>query len=66
MNSKIVISFMAGALIASGIVYIAVKEDAQPKVAAVPATVPVPAAPKTPPPRFRRLKQPQRFLFRRR
>lgn len=50
MNSKIVISFMAGALIASGIVYIAVKEDAQPKVAAVPATVPVPAAPKTPPP----------------
>jgi hypothetical protein len=49
MNSKIVIAFIAGAVIASGIVYVAVREDAQPQAAAVPAEVPVPAAPKTPP-----------------
>jgi hypothetical protein len=49
MNSKIVIAFIAGAVIASGVVYMAVREDAQPRAAAVPADVPVPAAPKTPP-----------------
>jgi hypothetical protein len=49
MNSKIVIAFIAGAVIASGIVYMAVREDAQPRAAAVPTEVPVPAAPKTPP-----------------
>jgi hypothetical protein len=49
MNSKIVIAFIAGAVIASGIVYIAVKEDSLPRVAAVPSDVPVPAGPKTAP-----------------
>lgn len=49
MNSKIVIAFIAGAVLASGIVYMAVKEDAPPQAAAAPADVPVPAAPKTPP-----------------
>ena len=46
MNSKILIAFIAGAVIASGIVYMAVKEEAPPKVAAVSADAPRP----TPPP----------------
>jgi hypothetical protein len=50
MNSKIVIAFIAGAVIASGIVYMAVREDAQPQAAAVPTEVPAPnVVPKTPP-----------------
>jgi hypothetical protein len=49
MNTKIVSAFIAGAVIASGIVYMAVKEDAPPQAAAAPADVPVPAAPKTAP-----------------
>jgi hypothetical protein len=43
MNSKILIAFIAGALIASGIVYMAVKEEAPPRAAAVSADVPRPA-----------------------
>ncbi|MGD0298345.1 MAG: hypothetical protein ABSE86_14670 [Bryobacteraceae bacterium] len=45
MNSKILIAFIAGAVIASGIVYMAVKEEAPPKAAVVSADVPRPAPP---------------------
>ena len=45
MNSKIVIAFIAGAVIASGIVYMAVKEEAPPKATAVSADVLRPAPP---------------------
>ena len=45
MNSKILIAFIAGAVIASGIVYMAVKEEAPPKATAVSADVPRPAPP---------------------
>ncbi|HEV8040299.1 MAG TPA: hypothetical protein VGP62_15635 [Bryobacteraceae bacterium] len=45
MNSKILIAFIAGAVIASGIVYMAVKEEASPKAAAVSSDVPRPAPP---------------------
>jgi hypothetical protein len=45
MNSKILIAFIAGGVIASGIVYMAVKEEAPPKAAAVSADVPRPAPP---------------------
>ena len=45
MNSKIVIAFIAGAVIASGIVYMAVKEEAPPRATAVSADVPRPAPP---------------------
>jgi hypothetical protein len=45
MNSKILIAFIAGAVIASGIVYMAVKEEAPPRSAAVSADVPRPAPP---------------------
>jgi hypothetical protein len=45
MNSKILIAFIAGAVIASGIVYMAVKEEAPPKAAAVSADVLRPAPP---------------------
>ena len=45
MNSKIVIAFIAGAVIASGIVYMAVKEEAPPKATSVSADVPRPAPP---------------------
>lgn len=48
MNSKILIAFAAGALLASGIVYMAVKDDLQLKVAAAPVAIPLPAPPEAP------------------
>ena len=50
MNYKLLIAFGAGALLASGIVYMAVKDDATPKAAPVPAAAPrlVPRPPATP------------------
>jgi len=48
MNSKILIAFAAGALLASGIVYMAVKDDLRPKIAAAPVAIPLPAPPEAP------------------
>jgi hypothetical protein len=45
MNSKILIAFIAGALIASGIVYMAVKDEVAPRAASVSADIPRPAPP---------------------
>jgi hypothetical protein len=47
MNSKILIAFIAGALIASGIVYMAVREEVlpTPRAAAVSADIPRPSPP---------------------
>jgi hypothetical protein len=45
MNSKILIAFIAGALIASGIVYMAVREEVQPRAAAVSVDIPRPIPP---------------------
>ena len=48
MNSKILIAFAAGALLASGIVYMAVKDEVQPRAAAAPVAIPLPAPPEAP------------------
>lgn len=45
MNSKILIAFIAGALIASGIVYMAVKDEAPPRAPVVSADIPRPSPP---------------------
>jgi hypothetical protein len=45
MNSKILIAFIAGALIASGIVYMAVKDEALPRAPVVSADIPRPSPP---------------------
>ena len=52
MNSKILIAFASGALIASGIVYVAVRKDLDPRPASVAAkpVPPVAAAPAVAPP----------------
>jgi hypothetical protein len=43
MNSKILIAFSAGAVLASGIVYLAVKDEAPPRPAAASTAIPIPA-----------------------
>ncbi len=48
MNSKILIAFAAGAVLASGIVYMAVKDEAPPRAAAAPVAIPLPAPPEAP------------------
>jgi hypothetical protein len=45
MNSKILIAFAAGAVLASGIVYMAVKDEAPPRAAAASTAIPLPAPP---------------------
>jgi hypothetical protein len=45
MNSKILIAFSAGAVLASGIVYMAVKDEAPPRAAAALTAIPLPAPP---------------------
>ena len=48
MNTNVVLAFVGGAVLASGIVYVAVKPSATPKAAPVAATVNKPAAPTEP------------------
>jgi hypothetical protein len=48
MNSKILIAFAAGAVLASGIVYMAVRQDEEPKPAAASIAIPLPALPQAP------------------
>ncbi len=45
MNSKILIAFAAGAVLASGIVYMAVRQEAEPRPVAASATIPLPPPP---------------------
>lgn len=48
MNTNVVLAFIGGAVLASGIVYVAVKPAAAPKAASVSATVTKPALPAEP------------------
>src|SRR5579859_6207111 len=44
MNVKLIVAFLFGAALASGIVYLAVRPDAKPQVTPVSADIPKPAA----------------------
>src|SRR5579872_5803123 len=50
MNPKIVIAFVSGALLASGIVFLAVRQELEPRSEPRLAQVSKPAPPKAPPP----------------